>query len=162
VDHLKMEGEALGTFIWFAALFALATALDRYGFTKFAGLRLSAALVGLSWPAVYALLVVLYVLLHYLFVSQTAHLLALLPVFLEVGVDRGVPAALLAFGLLFASNYFSALTPQASSANVLFAASGYVAQRDVYRIGAVATAVLLVIYLAVGTPWILLLWGGGR
>jgi len=161
-DHLKSEGEALGTFIWFAALFALASALDRYGFTTFAGHQLAAALAGLPWPAVYALLVALYVVLHYLFVSQTAHLMALLPVFLEVGVDRGVPAALLAFGLLFASNYFSGLTPQASSANVLFAASGYVTQRELYRVGAVSTAVLLAIFLIAGTPWILLLWGAAR
>ena len=124
-SDLKHEGEALGTFLWFAALFALSTGLDQTGFTTFAGDRLSHLLLGLPWPAAYVLLVVLYVALHYLFVSQTAHLMALAPVFLRVGVELGVPTALLGFGLLFATNYFSALTPQASSANVLFAASGY-------------------------------------
>ena len=68
-------------------------------------------------------------LLHYLFVSQTAHLLALFGVFLDVGVKLGVPAAPLAFQLLFATNYFSAITPQGSSANLLFAGSGYLSQR---------------------------------
>ena len=53
------------------------------------------------------MLVVAYVLLHYLFVSQTAHLLALFGVFLDVGVKLGVPAAPLAFLLLFATNFFS-------------------------------------------------------
>ncbi len=157
-EDLKHEGDALGTFIWFATLFSLSTALDKSGFTTFVGVHLSAAFTGLPWPAVYGLLVVLYVLLHYLFVSQTAHLMAILPVFLRVGGDLGVPTPPLAFGLLFASNYFSALTPQASSANVLFAASGYLEQRDLYRVGAVVTAVLLAIFLVVGTPWILLLW----
>ena len=71
------------------------------------------------------MLVVAYVLLHYLFVSQTAHLLALFGVFLDVGVKLGVPAAPLAFLLLFATNFFSAITPQGSSANLLFAGSGY-------------------------------------
>jgi len=47
------------------------------------------------------------VLLHYLFVSQTAQVLALVGVFLDVGVKIGVPVAPLAFTLLFASNYFS-------------------------------------------------------
>jgi DASS family divalent anion:Na+ symporter len=160
-EDLRHEGEALGTFIWFATLFSLSTALDKSGFTTFAGLHLSAGIAGLPWPAAYVLLVLLYVLLHYLFVSQTAHLMALLPVFLGVGHDLGVPMPLLAFGLLFASNYFSALTPQASSANVLFAASGYVPQRELYRVGAVVTAILLAIFLTVGTAWILLIWGVG-
>ena len=159
-EDLRREGEALGTFIWFATLFSLSAALDKTGFTKFAGAHLSTALAGLPWPAAYSLLVLLYLLLHYLFVSQTAHILALFPVFMAVGADVGVPAALLAFGMLFATNYFSPLTPQSSSANVLFAASGYVAQRELYIVGGMVTAALFLIYMAVGTPWILLLWSG--
>ena len=81
-----------------------------------------------------------YVLLHYLFVSQTAHVLALFGVFLGVGVKLGVPAAPLAFLLLFASNFFSVITPQGSSANLLFTDSGYLSQKDAYRLGALATA----------------------
>ena len=53
--------------------------------------------------------------------ERTAHLLALFGVFLDVGVRLGVPAAPLAFQLLFATNYFSAIAPQGSSANLLFA-----------------------------------------
>jgi divalent anion:Na+ symporter, DASS family len=158
-DDLKQEGNALGTFVWFAALFALSTALDQTGFTTFVGENLAAGLEGVPWPAAHVLLVLLYVLLHYLFVSQTAHLLALMPVFLGVGSVTGVPLALLAFSLLFANNYFSALTPQASSANVLFAASGYVEPRDLYRTGAAVTAALIGIHIAIGAPWILFVWG---
>jgi len=99
---------------------------------------------------------VVYVLLHYLFVSQTAHLLALFPVFLGVGTKLGVPAALLAYQLLFATNYFAALTPQASSANLLFVGSGYLTQSDLYRLGAVHTALCVVLYLVIGTPWLML------
>jgi DASS family divalent anion:Na+ symporter len=107
----------------------------------------SAAAAGLS-------LVCAYVLLHYVFVSQTAHLLALFGVFLDVGVKLGVPAAPLAFQLLFATNYFAAITPQGSSANLLFAGSGFLSQRDLYRLGAVSTACTMAIYLVIGTPWL--------
>ena len=79
-------------------------------------------------PAAGLILVVAYVLLHYLFVSQTAHLLALFGVFLDVGVKLGVPPAPLAFQLLFATNYFSVIAPQGSSANLLFAGSGFLSQ----------------------------------
>ena len=60
--------------------------------------------------------------------------------FLDVGVKLGVPAAPLAFQLLFATNYFSAITPQGSSANLLFAGSGFLSQRDLYRLGGFVTA----------------------
>ena len=98
-----------------------------------------------------------YVLLHYLFVSQTAHLLALFGVFLDVGSKLGVPTGPLAFQLLFATNYFTAITPQGSSANLLFAGSGYFSQGELYRLGALTTAFNLGIYLIVGTPWLIFL-----
>ncbi|HTO69104.1 MAG TPA: DASS family sodium-coupled anion symporter [Myxococcota bacterium] len=158
-EDLRGEGEALGTFIWFAALYGLATGLEKTGFTAYASAHLSHALLGLPWPTAYALLILLYVALHYLFVSQTAQLMALAPLFLGVGAELGVPAPLIAFGLLFASNYFSALTPQASGANVLFAASGYLEPRDIYRVGGLSTALLVAILFLVGTPWILFVWG---
>jgi DASS family divalent anion:Na+ symporter len=101
-------------------------------------------------------LLVVYVLLHYLFVSQTAHLLALFAVFLGVGAKLGVPATLLAYQLLFATNYFAAIAPQASSANLLFAGSGYLTQGELYKLGAIHTALCVLIYLVVGTPWLLL------
>ena len=67
--------------------------------------------------------------MHYMFVSQSAQVLALLGVFLDVGVQTGVPVHLMGFALLFASSYFSTLTPQGGSQNVIFVASDYLTQR---------------------------------
>ena len=148
----------LATFIWFAVLFTLSSQLNELGFMGFLGQRL-AGCAGRAraadgrprrWSSRTSLL-------HYLFVSQTAHLLALFGVFLDVGVKLGVQPALLAFQLLFATNYFSAITPQGSSANLLFAGSGYLSQGDLYRLGAITTAAIMrLIYVVVGTPWLLL------
>ena len=63
---------------------------------------------------------------------------------------------LCAFQLLFATNYFSAITPQGSSANLLFAGSGFLSQRDLYQLGGITTAVNMALYLLIGTPWLLL------
>ena len=71
-------------------------------------------------------------------------------------VKLGVPVALLAFLLLFATNFFSANTPQGSSANLLFAGSGYLSQGELYRLGALTTAFNLVLYLVVGIPRLVL------
>jgi DASS family divalent anion:Na+ symporter len=80
--------------------------------------------------------------------------LALFGVFLGVGVKLGVSAPVLAFELLFATNYFAAIAPQASSANLLFAGSGYLSQGDLYRFGGLHTAFCIVLFLLVGTPWL--------
>jgi DASS family divalent anion:Na+ symporter len=153
---IAKEGDVLATFIWFAVLFTLSGQLNELGFMGYLGERLAGAMGGLSAAAAGVVLVVAYVLLHYLFVSQTAHLLALFGVFLDVGVKLGVPVAILAFLLLFATNFFSANTPQGSSANLLFAGSGYLSQGQLYKLGALTTAFNLVVYLAVGIPWLVL------
>jgi len=154
LDDIAKQGDVLATFIWFAVLFTLSSQLNELGFMGFLGRQLAAALGGLASPTAGLILVFAYILLHYLFVSQTAHLLALYAVFLDVGVKLGVNPGILAFQLLFATNYFSAITPQGSSANLLFAGSGYLTQGDLYRFGAIATGVCVAIYFVLGTAWL--------
>ncbi len=154
LEDIRHEGDVLATFIWFAVLFTLSSQLNELGFMGFLGQRLADAMGGLAPAVAGVVLLVAYVALHYVFVSQTAHLLALFGVFLDVGVKLGVPPAPLAFQLLFATNYFAAITPQGSSANLLFAGSGFLSQRDLYRLGALSTACTMLIYVVIGTPWL--------
>jgi divalent anion:Na+ symporter, DASS family len=154
LGDIAKEGDVLATFIWFAALFTMSDQLNQLGFMEFLGGRLVMRLGDLPPWAAGVALVVVYVLLHYLFVSQTAHLLALFGVFLGVGVKLGVPAPLLAFQLLFATNYFATIAPQGASANLLFVGSGYLSQGDLYRLGAIHTGFCFLLYLLVGTPWL--------
>ncbi|HKW09529.1 MAG TPA: DASS family sodium-coupled anion symporter, partial [Gemmatimonadaceae bacterium] len=157
LGDIAKEGDVLATFIWFASLFTMSDQLNKLGFMEFLGERLVMRLGGLPVALAAVALLIAYVLLHYLFVSQTAHLLALFGVFLGVGVKLGVTPALLAYQLLFATNYFAAIAPQASSANLLFAGSGYLSQNDLYRLGAIHTGICLLLYLVVGTPWLMLI-----
>jgi len=159
LEDMKSSGDALGTLIWFAALYTLSSSLNKFGFMSYVGEHLSAGVEGLSWPVVYVSLVVLYVFIHYLFVSQTAQMLALFGIFMGVAIQAGVPPALAALMLLFATNFFSVITPQGSSANVIFAGSGYLTIGEVYRNGGLVTLANLLIFLIIGTPWILLVTG---
>jgi DASS family divalent anion:Na+ symporter len=154
-QDISKQGDVLATFIWFAVLFTISSQLNELGFMGFVGQRLAAALSGLAAPTAGLILVAGYILLHYLFVSQTAHLLALFGVFLDVGVKLGVNPVVLAFQLLFATNYFSMITPQGSSANLLFAGSGFLSQGELYRLGAITTAICFVVYATVGTTWLI-------
>jgi DASS family divalent anion:Na+ symporter len=72
-------------------LFALSGQLNEMGFMSYVGERLASMLGDLDWPIAYVVLLLLYVLMHYMFVSQSAQVLALLGVFLDVGVQTGVP-----------------------------------------------------------------------
>ncbi|MBK9674285.1 MAG: DASS family sodium-coupled anion symporter [Betaproteobacteria bacterium] len=159
LDDIAKQGDTLATFLWLAVLFALSGQLNELGFMGYVGERLASRLGGLSWPATYVTLIVLYVGIHYLFVSQTSQVLALFGVFLDVGIRGGVPAPLMAFGLLFASSYFSVITPQGGSQNIIFAASGYLTQRELYRLGFLTTLAFLAVFLLVGTPWVLFVTG---
>ena len=155
LDDIAKQGDTLATFLWLAVLFALSAQLNELGFMGYVGERLAMRLGGLSWPLLYVILIALYVSLHYLFVSQTSQVLALLAVFLDVGIRGGVPAPLMAPGLLFASSYFSVITPQGGSQNIIFVASGYLKQRELYKLGLLTTIAFMGVYLLIGTPWIL-------
>ena len=155
LEDINLQGGTLVTFIWLAVLFALSGQLNELGFMGYVGARLTSLLGGITWPIAYVILLVLYVLMHYMFVSQTAQILALFDVFLGVGVKTGVPAPLMAFALLFASSYFSTITPQGGSQNVIFVGSSYLTQRELYRLGLLTTVFCLLVFLVVGTPWLL-------
>jgi len=153
---IATQGEDLSTFLWLAVLFALSTQLNELGFMGYVGQRLASYMGGLSWPITYVALVLLYVSIHYMFVSQSSQVLALLGVFLDVGIRGGVPPSLMAFSLFFASSYFSVITPQGGSQNVIFVGSGYLTQRELYRLGLLTTLFFLVMFLTVGSGWVML------
>ena len=155
LDDIATQGDTLATFLWLAVLFAMSGQLNELGFMGYAGQRLASHLGGLSWPVTYVTLVVLYVAIHYMFVSQSSQVLALLGVFLDVGIRGGVPPPLMAFALLFASSYFSVITPQGGSQNVIFVGEGYLTQPELYRLGLLVTLFFLAVFLVIGTAWLL-------
>ena len=157
LDDLAHEGRALGTLIWFGTLYAMSSYLNEFGFMSWLGEHISNIIAGQSWPIVYVGLVLAYVFIHYFFVSQTAQMLALFSVFLSVGINAGVPAEMLAFMLLFATNFNAMITPQGSSANVIYLSSGYIESREVYKYGGAVTLANTLIYLGVGTAWMMLI-----
>lgn len=153
---MNNEGQALGTLVWFAILYAMSVYLNKFGFMGWIGDNAATMVEGLSWPMAYVILIVSYVLIHYFFVSQTAQMLALFSVFLGVAIEAGVPPELMALMLLFATNFNAVITPQGSSANVIYIGSGYLEAGEVYRVGGILTLLNTFVFLTVGTAWILL------
>jgi DASS family divalent anion:Na+ symporter len=156
LEDLRGQGNALATLVWFSILFAMSVYLNKLGFMGWVGDHISNSVSGLSWPVVYVSLVIGYVLIHYFFVSQTAQMLALFSVFLGVAVESGVPAEMMALMLLFATNFNAIITPQGSSANVIYAGSGYLEAGEIYKVGGIITILNTIVFLTVGTAWIML------
>ena len=157
LDDLRGEGNALGTLVWFAILYSMSKYLNELGFMGWVGDHISNSVAGFSWPVVYVSLIVGYVLIHYFFVSQTAQMLALFSVFLGVAIKAGVPTEMMAYMLLFATNFNAVITPQGSSANVIYTGSGYIEAGEVYKVGGIVTAVNTVVFLTIGTAWMMLI-----
>ncbi len=155
LDDLKGEGNALGTLVWFSILYAMSKYLNELGFMGWVGEHISTSVAGYSWPVVYISLIVGYVFIHYFFVSQTAQMLALFSVFLSVAIKAGVPAEMMTYMLLFATNFNAIITPQGSSANVIYTGSGYIEAGEVYKVGGIVTLVNTTIFLTVGTAWMM-------
>lgn len=72
----------------------------------------------------------------------------------QVHVQGHLPGTV--FAMLFASGYFSVITPQGGSKNVIFVRSAYLTQRELYRLGLLTTLFFVAVFLVIGTPWILL------
>ena len=86
LQDIANQGDTLTTFLWLAVLFALSGALNELGFMGYAGQILAHHMGGLSWPVAYVGLIAIYVAIHYMFVSQSSQVLALLGVFLDVEI----------------------------------------------------------------------------
>jgi DASS family divalent anion:Na+ symporter len=154
VKEIKNEGEALSTMIWFAILFIMSSQLNEMKFMDYVGGVLADHISGININIAFIMLVFVYIVLHYLFVSQTAHMLALMGVFMGAGKSLGIDPAPLALMLLFATNYFSVLTPQGSSCNILYISSGYITPKEVYKYGGILTLLSFMVYVVIGLPWI--------
>jgi L-tartrate/succinate antiporter len=155
-DDLLANKPAWNTLIWFGTLVTLASGLAQVGIVKWLAGLLGGQLAHLpAVPALVALVVVFFVL-HYLFASVTAHTTALLPTMLAVAASipgMNVTAAALALSLTL--GIMGIITPYAAGPGPIYAGSGYVPAKDFWKLGMIFGAISLIVFLAVGVPWLL-------
>jgi L-tartrate/succinate antiporter len=100
-------------------------------------------------------LVAVFFFTHYLFASITAHVTAMLPVMLAVGL--GIPEMPMeTFALLLALTLgiMGILTPYATGPSPVYYGSGYIPSKDYWRLGAIFGVIFFVALLVIGLPWI--------
>lgn len=146
---------AWNVLVWFATLVTLAGGLSSVGFIKWFAASAAGALTGMSVTVVMILLVVLFFVVHYLFASVTAHVTAILPVFLAAGMAiPGMPVNIYALLLCFSLGIMGILTPYATGPSPVYFGSGYVSRKHFWTLGVIFGVIFLIALLVLGTPWL--------
>jgi len=143
---------AINVFIWFATLVAMASGLKTVGYLKWAAGLISTWLTGLDPITISIVLVVLFFLFHYLFASVTAHVVALLPLFLGIAVnllpvEMLQPLTILLVGSL---GLMGIITPYATGPSPIWYGAGYINQATWWRLGVIFGAIYLAALVLLG------------
>ena len=145
-DDLLSEKAAFNVFIWFATLVALADGLKRVGVLDFIGKNSESMLSGLDTMALIISLLVLFYVLHYFFASTTAHVTALVPLFMVIATtfipaDQIIPFMVLLAGSL---GVMGIITPYGSGPNPIWYGAGYISQAKWWGLGAIFGGLYLI------------------
>ena len=157
-DDIISNKQAWNVYIWFATLVTLAGGLGHVGFLTWFAPMASSAISGMDVTLVLVLLAVLFFVTHYLFASVTAHVTALLPVFLSTAAAiPEMPMKTLALILCFELGIMGIITPYATGPGPIWYGSGYVPSKTFWALGAVFGLIFLALLLGVGLPWLFFL-----
>jgi len=140
-----------------ATLVALADGLNRVGFVKWFADSVAAHLTGFPPFAVMIVLVLVFFFTHYLFASITAHVTAMLPVMLAVGMSiPGLDMPEFALLLCLTLGIMGVLTPFATGPSPVYYGSGYLPSKDYWRLGGIFGVLFIVMLLLITLPWLAL------
>jgi len=143
---------AINVFIWFATLVAMAGGLKKVGYLKWAAGLISTWLSGLDPVSISIILIILFFLFHYLFASVTAHVVALLPLFLGIAVNL-VPATMLeplSLLLVGSLGLMGIITPYATGPSPIWYGAGYIKQATWWRLGFIFGLIYLLSLVGLG------------
>ncbi len=155
-DDLLGHKQAWNVLFWFATLVTLADGLAKVGFLKWFATTSAAAMAGYSPTTIIVMLLVLFFVVHYLFASLTAHVTALLPVFLTTAsAIPGVNMRSLAMLLCLSLGLMGIITPYATGPSPIYYGSGFVSRKDFWLQGFLFGAIFLAALVFLGVPYLM-------
>ncbi len=157
-EDISANRQAWNVLVWFAMLVTLADGLNKVGFIGWFATHIAALIAGWSPLLVMILFVAIFFTTHYLFASLTAHTTAILPVIFAAGIEvPGLPLRTFALLLCFSLGLMGVITPYATGPAPVYFSSGYISRSYFWKLGAIFGAIFLVVLLAVGVPYLLLI-----
>ena len=105
-------------------------------------------------------IVIVYFYAHYLFASNTAHIVSMFLPFSSLLVTAGAPAGLVVFSLAFYTNLSACLTHFGTTPGPILYSTGYVSVGNWWRVGLFLSFAHLLIWGTIGLTWwrVLGLW----
>ena len=149
-DDLLSDKAAFNVFIWFSTLVAMADGLKKVGILDYIGKNAQTALSDLHTTSLLIALIVLFFLLHYFFASVTAHVTALVPVFMVIAASLLPAEQILPFTIILAGSLgvMGIITPYGTGPSPIWYGAGYISQAKWWGLGAIfGTLYLAVIIL---------------
>jgi citrate:succinate antiporter/L-tartrate/succinate antiporter len=145
---------------WFATLVALADGLKNVGFLGWLSYILKGYLEGYSPMAAVLGLILAFYLLHYFFASTTAHVTALLVLFIVIAqAIPGVNVYLVTVLLMLSLGIMGIITPYGTGPSPVYFGSGYIKSADFWKLGTIFGLIYLVVFLIIEVPWVLFVVG---
>ena len=154
---LADNASAWTTLVFFGVLVGMAAELNALGVIDWIGDSVAGSVDALPWLVAFAILTLVYFYSHYLFASNTAHIVAMYAVFVGAAIATGAPPLFAALVFGFIGNLFGGLAHYSSGpAGVVFG-SGYVKTAELFRIGFAISIVNIVIWTVIGGGWMKLI-----
>ena len=144
-DDLISNKAAFDVLIWFSSLVAMASGLQKVGVLAWIGTNTQAMLSGMSPTTLIISLLVLFFLLHYFFASVTAHVTALIPIFMAIAVSLLTPEQVVPFTIILAGSLgvMGIITPYGTGPSPIWYGAGYISQARWWALGAIFGALYL-------------------
>lgn len=154
-NDLLSNKSAWGVLAWFGSLVTLAGGLKNVGFLEWVA-RVGGEYLSHFDPMVtFVGLIIFFYVLHYFFASTTAHVTALLGLFIAVaGSISGIDVNELTLFLMLSLGIMGIITPYGTGPSPVWYGSGYVSSSDFWRLGFIFGAFYLIVFLVVCIPWV--------
>ena len=154
-DQITASKGALTTLVWYGAIIGLAGSLGKAGFFTWLSqyIKANMDLSGYSSLTVLVVLLVVNIPVRYLFASGAAYALAMIPVFLAVGLAAGVPLLPLGLAFCFSLSYGGLTTHYGLGQGPVIFAINYVSLKEWWLFGTVLMVMHLVVNVCIGFPY---------
>ena len=146
---------AWNVFVWFGSLVALAGGLKNVGFLNWVADIGGSYLQSFNPMMAFLGLVIFFYILHYCFASTTAHVTALLALFMTVGASiPGVDVQQMTLLMLLSLGIMGIITPYGTGPSPVWYGSGYVKSGDFWKLGFIFGFIYLIAFLVICVPWV--------
>jgi len=146
---------AWNVFLWFGSLVTLAGGLNNVGFLDWFANKITSGISSFSPGLILIFLLLAFYFIHYLFASSTAHVTALLILFLVSGSKiPGTNLSMLTYLLLYSLGLMGILTPYATGPSPIWYGFGFIPSKTFWMLGAFFGIIFIAVLIILGIPWI--------